>query len=208
MSFSKTIGPILAAFAIAGSAFVSVAQADPLVTYSWTTTSQGFGPHLGQPSTATFQVPLADVLAGKIPMFDVTNIQMAYPGLSFNGYTTSSIGSDNAAYVDPVTGALVFHDNQQGFSLFAYAPDLFNYDTFLSILFDNQVGGVVKDQFNALNQNQPWAGFPTAGYWTPTLPEVVTRGVPEPSTWAMMLIGFAGLAFAGYRKANRRAITA
>ena len=26
--------------------------------------------------------------------------------------------------------------------------------------------------------------------------------VPEPSTWAMMLIGFAGLGFAGYRKAR------
>jgi PEP-CTERM motif len=27
-------------------------------------------------------------------------------------------------------------------------------------------------------------------------------GTPEPSTWAMMLIGFAGLGFAGYRKAH------
>jgi len=30
-----------------------------------------------------------------------------------------------------------------------------------------------------------------------------TPGVPEPSTWAMMLIGFAGLGFAGYRKATK-----
>ena len=29
--------------------------------------------------------------------------------------------------------------------------------------------------------------------------------VPEPSTWAMMLLGFAGLGFAGYRKSRRRA---
>jgi hypothetical protein len=28
--------------------------------------------------------------------------------------------------------------------------------------------------------------------------------VPEPSTWAMMALGFAGLSFAGYRKAQRR----
>ena len=26
--------------------------------------------------------------------------------------------------------------------------------------------------------------------------------VPEPSTWAMMLVGFAGLGFAGYRRAR------
>jgi PEP-CTERM motif len=29
-----------------------------------------------------------------------------------------------------------------------------------------------------------------------------TSGVPEPSTWAMMLIGFAGLGYAGYRRAR------
>jgi PEP-CTERM motif len=27
--------------------------------------------------------------------------------------------------------------------------------------------------------------------------------VPEPSTWAMMLLGFAGLSFAGYRRARK-----
>jgi hypothetical protein len=29
--------------------------------------------------------------------------------------------------------------------------------------------------------------------------------IPEPSTWAMMLVGFAGLGFAGYRKTNGKA---
>jgi PEP-CTERM motif len=28
---------------------------------------------------------------------------------------------------------------------------------------------------------------------------ITVTGVPEPATWAMMLIGFAGLCFAGYR---------
>jgi hypothetical protein len=31
----------------------------------------------------------------------------------------------------------------------------------------------------------------------------VTTGVPEPSTWVMMLLGFAALAFAGFRKSRR-----
>ena len=31
------------------------------------------------------------------------------------------------------------------------------------------------------------------------------EAVPEPSTWAMMLIGFAGLGYAGYRRAKRNA---
>jgi PEP-CTERM motif len=32
--------------------------------------------------------------------------------------------------------------------------------------------------------------------------EFVMSGVPEPSTWALMLLGFAGLGFAGYRRAR------
>ncbi len=32
------------------------------------------------------------------------------------------------------------------------------------------------------------------------LPGAIPNGVPEPSTWAMMLMGFAGLAAAGYRR--------
>ena len=31
----------------------------------------------------------------------------------------------------------------------------------------------------------------------------VTASTPEPSTWAMMVLGFAGLGFAGYRKARK-----
>ena len=33
---------------------------------------------------------------------------------------------------------------------------------------------------------------------------VVGTAVPEPSTWAMMLLGFAGLGFMGYQSAGRR----
>ncbi|MGA8447178.1 MAG: PEPxxWA-CTERM sorting domain-containing protein [Roseiarcus sp.] len=32
--------------------------------------------------------------------------------------------------------------------------------------------------------------------------------VPEPSTWAMMLIGFAGIGYAGYRSARKRSVAA
>jgi hypothetical protein len=39
------------------------------------------------------------------------------------------------------------------------------------------------------------------------LDNVSVTGVPEPSTWAMMIIGFAGLAFAGYRKHRKAAAT-
>jgi hypothetical protein len=31
---------------------------------------------------------------------------------------------------------------------------------------------------------------------------IAESSIPEPSTWGMMLLGFAGLGFAGYRKAK------
>jgi PEP-CTERM motif len=37
-----------------------------------------------------------------------------------------------------------------------------------------------------------------------TLSNIVVVGTPEPSTWAMMLLGFAGLGFVGYRKSRTK----
>ena len=33
-------------------------------------------------------------------------------------------------------------------------------------------------------------------------------GVPEPSTWAMLLVGFAGIGFMAYRRKNKMALSA
>ena len=184
-----------------------VAQAGDVVTYSWTTTSQGFGSHVDQPSWASFDVPLASVLAGKILYSDITNIQLSYPGLTLTSFTPTSVGLDNAAYVDPVTGAPIYHDANQGLGVVGYQGGLFS-DTFLSITFDSIAytqGGqpltAVADQYNALNNGAPYAGYPTAGYWTATIP-IVSPRVPEPASWAMMLAGF-GLVGGAMRSRRR-----
>jgi hypothetical protein len=39
-------------------------------------------------------------------------------------------------------------------------------------------------------------------------PASFTPGVPEPSTWAMMLLGFAGLGFLGYRQTAKARLAA
>jgi hypothetical protein len=51
----------------------------------------------------------------------------------------------------------------------------------------NDAGQVVGQVYGPLN------------YVAPVGPSEPSS-VPEPSTWAMMLIGFAGLGFAGYRR--------
>ena len=60
------------------------------------------------------------------------------------------------------------------------------------------------DAANGLNPNDPTAfitalTFETSGNFTGTM----TAIIPEPSTWTMMLIGFAGLGYAGYRSSRK-----
>lgn len=194
------------AFAVAAFAAAAVfsvqAKADPLVTYTWTTTSEGYGPHVDQPSSATFQVPLSDVQAGTIPFYDVSNIELFYPGLTFDTANVSIIGFDFAAYVNPMTGSFIYQDDQQGLAVIASDSRDPNFSTFLSILVDNPVSGSVADQFNALDYGSPYAGYPTAGFWTASFP-TTTPAVPELSTWAMMVLGFCAFGFLAYRRKDK-----
>lgn len=190
--------------ALLGACLAVPALAAPMVTYTWTTTSEGFGQHVSAPSSATFQAPLSDVVAGAIPQFDISDIELTYPGLSFDSAVTSSIGLDFTAFVDPLTGAFIFHDDNQGLAVIAFAgTDINAATTFLSITVDNPVAGSVADQFNALNDGTAFAGFPTAGFWTATFPSTGTP-VPEVSTWIMMVLGFSALGFGSYRASRGR----
>jgi len=42
-----------------------------------------------------------------------------------------------------------------------------------------------------------------AAGFTATFQSDLDAAVPEPTTWAMMLLGFAGLGYAGYRRARQ-----
>ncbi|MDB5680379.1 MAG: hypothetical protein JWO16_184 [Sphingomonas bacterium] len=206
MSFFKAISRLLFALVAASAIGAVPAAAAPTVKYTWTTTNAGFGNHVASP-TATFEVPLTSVLAGVINYSDITNIQMTYDGLTFDAYTATSIGLDNKAFVNPVTGALIYHDADQGLGVVGYQGGLFS-GSFLSITIDNRYSPLgapltsVADQFNSLKNNSPWAGFPTAGFWTASFPAVTNPGVPEPATWAMMLMGFGAMGFAIRRRRN------
>lgn len=102
-----------------------------IVIYEWVA-----GSVLGTPPTsASFQVDLAAVQTGTITQLDMTNIQFSFPGIGPLSFTSgSSIGLDNAAFVDPVTGLPIYHDNNQGLAAIAYQGALFSDVFLLSLL--------------------------------------------------------------------------
>jgi len=160
-----------------------------LVTYTWVTDSTS-PPGLPTPTSATFQVDLAKVQTGTFGSFDIQNISFSFPGIDPLPFTTgSSIGLDNAAFVDTATGLPTFHDANQGLAAIAYHDMLFG-TVFLSILFDNPVNSGVDDTFNAINGGPGSLGF-GHGHWVEsgyTPPSII---VPEPSSLTLLGIGAA-----------------
>jgi len=99
----------------------------------------------------------------------------------------NDLGEIVGSYVDPITGV------QHGY--------IDNGGIFTS--FDPPNSAMTT--INGIDDKGDIVGF----YTNPTIDTVdgfVGTPVPEPSTWAMMLAGFAGLGLLGYRKARRGAL--
>ena len=135
---------------------------------------------------------------------------------TFSAFTAESLGLTQAAGAflsspgQIVTSASDWMDNfTQNFS-----------DQFSSFQIQNP-GGLVPGEKRAL---EAWAQSTGGQYeflkWTANTPPIVNSivpnaerlfggsAVPEPSTWALILLGFAGLGLAGYRASRKRAALA
>jgi hypothetical protein len=95
------------------------------------------------------------------------------------------------------------------------AHDFLGAGSFLDIygLMFNIGGGTVVDLFsNGVGNGAGDAVFGVVVANASTARDYVADGVtataPEPSTWAMMILGFAGLGFAGYRRSREAAAVA
>jgi hypothetical protein len=96
---------------------------------------------------------------------------------------------------DPVSGSYFdFDSNRPGAA--ALATAYFN-NTFLQGNWGNAPGSGGEPGIRLV----PWWGQPGAETFSESLVvRNVAGGVPEPATWAMMLIGFAGLGYAARRR--------
>ena len=110
--------------------------------------------------------------------------------------------------------------NPDPYSLYVWNGSSFVFDTTLAANteFDFAPGGISEfevrgiDPALGLDPNNPTAfitdlTFEGTGNFTGTMTPI-TATIPEPSTWAMIGLGFAGVAFAGYRARKSIAIAA
>ena len=123
------------------------------------------------------------------------------------GYLTSSLVFEPGDSVS-IDGTKIVFDFLDGANPLAFFKSgEFNLDAF----FEESDGSLFSSDFNleSLFAGDTFTtnmrGFNIAGFGADgTVDLVTTSGVPEPSTWAMLIVGFAGLGYAGLRRGRAR----
>ena len=136
--------------------------------------------------------------------FDITEQSYNIDPASAKGFIYGiGAGDPNFASVElPDIG------NANPYELLLWDGSKFVFDTYLNAntLFDFAAGGVnefeilgIDPSLDPLNSNVfvTTVTFEGSGTFTGTMTSVAA---PEPSTWAMMMVGFVGLGFAGYQR--------
>ena len=163
-----------------------------------------------------------------LPTTTVQNGQVTYgfnvavaPGVTYNidpeiatGYIYR-IGAGNPNFASV---SLPNIGNSGPYSLYLWDGSSWVFNTFLpaNTVFDFGALGVSQfevlgiDPSLGLDPNNPVAfvtalTFTGAGSFTGTMtPITITTAVPEPSSWAMMILGFAGVGYMAYRRRSQR----
>jgi hypothetical protein len=119
---------------------------------------------------------------------------------------------ESALLFDPgnpvsITGAKIVFDFLGGANPLAFFKSgAFDLDSF----FRESDGSLFSNDFNleSLFAGDTFAtnmrGFDITGFGANGAVDVARTSVPEPSTWAMLIAGFAGLGFAGWRRGRAR----
>ncbi len=137
------------------------------------------------------------------------------PHITFAFNLDKSISFNDLTFTNPLKSDFTFVLNKNAGTTFGAFTDGIQgawngTNDHFSGPIDFDIAGVSVSDF-LQNANNYWAAVDVlgsagtgeaGGLVGVTTRITTTSGVPEPSTWAMLMLGFAGLGFAGYRKAH------
>jgi hypothetical protein len=132
--------------------------------------------------------------------------------IKINNVTGAVLSADVTAAgfspgVGPFTAPSAPHPISGGPSLTVLEIGTASSTSEVALIFPTQTGGSLVGYtgslLSTLTDVETQSGFSRWDLIVGNLTEARAAPVPEPSTWAMMLLGFAGLGFAGYRQTRR-----
>ena len=132
------------------------------------------------------------------------NLELNGVGASFNLTQANSVVFERGADVNATPSEITFNFSGDDNGLFLVQDGLFQGTHYWCNATQSGAcfqGKTVTPIFfsDSSTQNVPASGIQV----------IMTAGaVPEPSTWALMLLGFAAVSYAGYRRAQARSVAA
>lgn len=133
-------------------------------------------------------------------LYNINSISGTYNGFAISGPSPFD-GATNVIFYSPTPPFPVI-TNLDGFSFDVSAPSPFSVNIY------EDFGNLVNNGTYACNSN-PYCLITGTGLFdnlgTPIEIELslTVAAVPEPATWAMMFLGFAGLGFMAYRRKSK-----
>jgi hypothetical protein len=189
---------LVAAAAVISAGILSAPAHAEIVTYSLTFTDpDGNGPQTGGTGTITFNFPTPLLTGPSVDMFPgSTASSTTYAATDFQSFT---------ATIDGLTFATVGPLGSNGLDGFTFSNGKLIIIGAAGAGILDQTGKEVLAINGGPNSNGDVGVNGTSGgnvffsdTYTVGTPQVAA--VPEPSTWAMMILGFCGLGFMAYRR--------
>jgi hypothetical protein len=190
-------------FTVALWAFFSFQVGASATTFEWSYVGSGIDTGFSPPQDMSghgFLTTTTPVSGPRAP-YDIASFTGTWNGFTITGLLTT----------DPNSPLSFFNDNILRYPLVPGQPDR-QYLNFAGLGFSVADGTGVNlfydlglHAYSAFASNDPPYGYGT--FTGSSIGTFAVSPIPEPSTWAMMILGFAGVGFMAYRRKNKMALS-
>jgi hypothetical protein len=201
------LSSLVAGGALMGAGAAKAALVNDLVTFTGSGITSAFGQAVPtDPVTGSFTITFDPTQTYVDQTVGITLKSLNIEVDSALSFDYSPTGNTHGDADELVVGGL-----QDGADMALLSPTVFN-DFILHILTYSSTPTFQQVLYTTAsatpNTNLFFTDLPESGTGSVTVTPIIPGAVPEPSTWAMMFLGFAGLGFLGYRQTAKARVAA